>query len=188
MTFYQGDSRWGTLPTGHGPSHLDATGCVTCALTEAANLWAGRSLNPATCSALLQRVQGAYVDVSGMHPGDNLVLPVACLALGLECDSVVTGSPTTLANAIRGALAVDAGGAFLRLDVDGNSTGDHTVLAIHDLTTHIECTDSAWPKQTGVAQGYCALEWADLTAEVTWGKKPRIYRVVAVRPVRKARH
>lgn len=192
MTFYQGDGRWGGLRIGHpnpdGSQALAAdAACVLCALNEAANLWAGRNLNPGTLNALLQRVPGAFVDGGG-HPGDELYLPTAALAVGLECDGAVTGDTRTMANAIRGALALDKGGAFLRLDVDGKPGGDHTVLAIHDLTSHIECTDSAWPRQTGVTHGYCAIEWGDLTAEVTWNKRPRLYKVVGVRPVRAARH
>lgn len=184
MTFWQGDRRWGPLTLGHGPGHIDDEGCVLSALVEAANRLAGRTLNPATANMLLQQVPGAFVAGDGITPGDELVVPVAAPQLGLEVGGLVEGDD--LVGELRKALTVENGGALVRVEVTGGiRVVHHTIFGFVDAGAVFECTDSAWPRQDGLAGGFCALD-ANLRATLWWNKSLRNYRAINIRPLKRA--
>ena len=188
MTAWQNDARWGSLMCGHGPGRIGDVGCVLSSLTEAANRFTPRNLNPATLNMVLQKVPGAFVDgTAAANPGDELVLPIACGQVGLECGEslLAPAGSSSLVDALKAALG--DGGAFLRIDINGDGKGDHTILAVRDIGHVIECTDSAWPRQEGVAGGYAMISWDGLSAEVWWNKTFHTYRVVGVRAVRSSK-
>lgn len=181
--WWQGDQRWGGLTLGSGPAHVDAAGCVLCAITAASALLAGRDINPGSALTRLHGVPGAFV-------GDEIVVPVAAPALDLDAGPLVAGDDN-VRRMLRDALHRPDAAALLRLEVTGEGLAKpdgHTVLARVDADTVIECLDSACPAQEGVAEGWCVIRWVDLqnASPLHWRKAPRSYRVVAARELRKA--
>lgn len=184
MGFWQGDARWGGIMLGHGPAKIGAAGCVLTSLVEAANRLAGRTLNPATANMLLMNVPGAFVGDDGVKPGDELVVPVAAPHLGLEAGALVQGDD--LVPALRAALAEESSGALVRVEVTGGVRPEHhTVFCFLPAGPFFQCTDSAWPKQDGVAGGFCVLD-EKARATLRWNGALRNYRAIAVRQVKRA--
>lgn len=181
--WWQGDKRWGGLLLGTGPSHCDVAGCVACALAAAAARIAGRDVNPGSAILHLRETPGAFV-------GDELVIPVAAPALGLDAGPLIVGDDAMRAM-LKNALARPDACALLRLEVDGPGLAKpegHTVLAVTDADTVIECLDSACPSQEGVQEGFCVIRWVDLknASPLLWNREARTYRVKAARELRKA--
>jgi len=180
---YQNDRRWSSLMLGAGPSTIGRAGCVLTSLTMAARELGVRP-------DLLPPHANVACTLSNAFVGDELVVPQAALALGLLADEAVHGLPgdPTLATELLQRLM--RGMAILRIDIDLNGTGDHSILAVsrnQDGTINCLC-----PAVGRVALG------ADLMATVDWGHKDKVttrwvpdlkkYRVVGVRGLARPTH
>lgn len=180
-TLWQGDKRWSGIQLGHGPGRIGKSGCLLTCLTEAARVLAHRpGLLPPHANELLRGVPGAFVAAGSDIPGDSLVVEVAAKALGMESPQREreTGAPGSVV--LRDALeaAFSRGYAIVHVDHNGIDGGDHFLLALkrsEDGT--VDCIDPALAR-------HVPLAWPGLDTHVMWGKHPKIYRVVAVRPLR----
>lgn len=171
---WQGASPWGKQKLGNGDSTIGGAGCVLTCLCEAARLFKTRPLlTPDEANEKLLGVEGAFL-------GSNLVLAKAAPAFGLECPEAgwVQAQPghPSLKDAFDHGL-VDGVAAFVRVDMDGDGQGDHTILAVGRRDNAIDCIDPA------LAQ-HVLLSWPSLEVGVRWGKRDVMYRVVGFRPVR----
>lgn len=175
---WQGARPWRNEPCGHGPSLVGAAGCVFFSLIHLVRtLTDAKELDPLDALARLRRVAGAFVDASGSKPGDLLDFAVAAPIFGLAAGAVVAGKPGS--PALRAALvaALRDGGAAVRVSVDGDDVGDHTIAATSRTGSTIVCADSA-------LAGWVELELPQLEAlDVFWGARHRPYRVTAVRQI-----
>lgn len=179
----QADGRWSKLQLGNGPSHIGAAGCVLTSLVMAA-----RELGVAP--DMIPPHANTKCLAAGAFTGDALIVPKAALAVGLIADAdPSTGTPChpSLHGAIVKALA--DGVAMVRVDLNGDPQGDHTILAVRENDDgSFQCLCPAvGPMVIG----------ADLRATVDWGRHEgegaarhwvpsiRVYRVVGVRGVRK---
>lgn len=180
--WWQGDQRWGGITLGSGPAKCAAAGCVACALAAASFRLAGRDLNPGSAILELINTPGAFV-------GDEIAVPTAAPALGLDAGPLVVGDDAMRAM-MKDALArKDA--VLLRVEVDGPGLAKpegHTILGVVDAGAVVECLDSACPSQQGVQEGYSALAWSTLqnATPMLWNRAQRTYKAKAARELRRA--
>ena len=171
VPLYQADKRWSGIILGHGPSTIGRAGCVLVSLTVAA-----RTLG--TRPDLLPPHLNVAAVVAGAFAGDELIVPRAALACGLLADEhAVMAEPghASLVDAVAKALAT--GLALLRVDINLDGGGDHTILAGAIGSGGVDCVCPA----VGRVRLSPALE-----ATVSWGKAGvKKYRVVGVRGVRR---
>ena len=179
---YQADTHWSGLTLGDGPSTIGKSGCLLVCLTLAAReLGALPSLLPPHANLLCLQ--------AGAFSGDALVVHLAAAALDLEAplDDRVKApiGSGALIDAVSDALTSGAL-AILHVDHDSNRPAgdvdaDHFILAYQIKGDRVLCYDPA--------VGRVSLTWPGLESagDVVWGPKDfRRYRVVAVRPIRKA--
>src|SRR5574337_675712 len=176
MTLWQNAKPWGSQKLGNGSSTIGGAGCVLTCLCEAARLFGTKPLlTPDEANEDLKDVDGAFL-------GSELVLAKAAPVYGLECPTGgwVQAEPghQSLKDAFEQHL-VDGVAAFVRVDIDGDGKGDHTILAVGRRDGAIDCLDPA------LAQ-HVYLSWPSLEVGVRWGKRDLTYRVVGFRPVRPA--
>lgn len=181
MILWQADKRWRGAQLGHGPSKMGASGCVLFALLHAAErLRTLPAIDPVACNDLLRAVPGAFVDGSGEHPGDLLYLPKAATVFGLVVDQATNGKPGEVHVAAALSDALRFGLAIVRVTVDGDDRGDHSILATQWGASGVECVCSA-------LADVVTLERPSFSApSVHWGSRPAPYRMVGVRPIRLA--
>ena len=143
---------------------------------------------------LLQTTPGALVDGQG-HTGALVYWPVATPALGLACDDAVAHVPdhvdaqhefgghtvdpnADLAAELAGALTT--GGAAVRVDVDGDERGDHTIACF--ARTDDGLFLCSCPALCSIVTLDANLE----NASIKWNGRPHPYRAVGIRAVRRA--
>lgn len=179
---YQADAHWSGLTLGKGPSTIGKSGCLLVCLTMAAREFGVRPTLLPPHANLLCLEAGAF-------DGDALIVHLAAAALDLDAPLaeriVAPVGSGALIDAVSDALV---GGALAILHVDHDSTrpsgdadADHFILAYQIKGDRVLCYDPA--------VGRVQLTWPGLQSagDVVWGPKDfRRYRVMAVRPIRKA--
>lgn len=199
-TVWQGASPHGSehLPNG-GPTCANAACVVTTAkILRRANRPDLPHMTVLEVLRLLENTPGAFVDSQGRSgvPGAFLMdWAKAAPALGLECDTAVAHVPdheeaqhewfgghlvdadSDLAGMLAEAL-VD-GGAAVRVDVDGDGKGDHTMAGVLRKGSLYVCSDPALASLVDLDEN---LE-APL---IKWNGRAHPYRVVGIRAVRAA--
>lgn len=143
---------------------------------------------------LLQLTPGALVDGNG-HPGPLVFWPKAALVFGLACDDAIAHVPdhadfqhefgghsvdpnADLAGELAEAL-VD-GAAAVRVDVDGDERGDHTIACF--ARTDDGLFLCSCPALCSIIPLDANLE----NASIKWNGRPHPYRATAIRAVRRA--
>jgi len=191
IKFWQGGKPWGPEFIAPGVS-MGGSGCVISSAAIIISMLTGKTVTPMDVLTVCRQTTGALVDKKGQVPGSLMVWPVVLKHFGLKCDEAVAavatlegihdfGGHKVDANAdLAGALAaamVDGLGA-VRVDIDGNGTGDHTIACVgRDDLGGFLCSDPALGKVITLDAN---LEKPD----VFWGPQQKHYRAVAIRAVR----
>lgn len=139
----------------------------------------------------LRATRGALVDANGREPGDLMAWDVACREMGFACNPAVASAPDhedamhefaghlVDPNAdLSGALAAAMVGGFaaVRVDVDGDGKGDHTIACVERDGDGFKCADPA-------LGDYVTLDANLENAAMRWNGRPHPYRAVGVRAV-----
>lgn len=167
-------------------------GCVATTATLLRNRLLGMNTTPLDTLSILRHSPGCLVDADGNEPGDLLAWPASAKALGLVADVAVAAAANNvhhelvdhtidpnvdLAQALAAACLV--GGAAVRVDVDGDGYGDHTIACYTRLadTGEFLCDDPALGAEIRLDPNLEA-------PTVRWGGAS--YRAVGVRGIRLA--
>lgn len=190
--YWQGGRPWGKELIAPGVTFA-GNGCVATTAAILISMITGKTVTPMDVLTRLRETPGALVDGKGKAPGSLMVWPVLLATYGLVCDEAIAAAPdhsnalhefaghqvdanADLAGATAAAL-VD-GFAALRLDIDGDGKGDHTVALVGQEGDAFMISD---PALSDIIPLDANLENAD----IHWGAKPHPYRVVGVRAVRR---
>lgn len=188
--YWQGGKPWGKELIAPGVS-MGGSGCVISSAAILISLIKGKVVTPMDVLTACRTLKGSLVDKNGKAPGSLMVWPVVLKHFGLSCDEAMASTPDLVgihdfgkhkvdANAnLAGALAaalVD-GFAAVRVDVDSNGTGDHTIACVGRDGDGFLMSD---PSINTLITLDANLEKPD----VFWGPKQKWYRAVAIRAVR----
>lgn len=189
-SYWQGDSRWGKETIGVD-AKMAASGCVVTTLTNLVNLLTNKKLTPLEVLQKLNGTPGVFVDASGSKPGNLMVWPKALALYGLACDEAIASgtdhgdalhefaghlvdADADLAGALAGAMV--GGAAAVRVDINGDGLGDHTIACVRRDGNLFVCDCSALAKLIELDEN---LE----NATIKWGSTPHPYRAVGIRAV-----
>lgn len=191
VRYWQGGSPWGREQIAPGVS-MGGSGCVISSAAVIVSMLTGKVVTPMDVLTLCRQTPGALVDRRGRVPGSLMVWPVVLKAYGLSCDDSVASVPgleglhdfggqrldanADLAGELASAMAL--GLAAVRVDIDGDGRGDHTIACVgRGDDGGFECSD---PALNTVITLDANLEKGD----VFWGPRQKLYRAVAIRAVR----
>lgn len=188
--YWQGSEPWGKEFIAPGVT-MGGDGCVisTAAILITMRL-NGRVVTPMDVLHTCRLTPGALVDSKGNIPGSLMVWPVVLKAYGLKCGPSISSVPDLVgmhdfagrqvdANAdLAGALAeaMAMGVAAVRVDVNGDGIGDHTIACVGRDGAGFVCSDTALKK-------FITLDANLEKGDVFWGPKQKRYRAVAIRAV-----
>ena len=189
VKFWQGAKPWGPEQIAPGVS-MGGSGCVISTAAIDLSMLLGKVITPMDVLTMCRHTPGALVDREGKSPGSLMSWPVVCKAFGVHCDDAVEAIPglegihdfggrKVDANAnLAGALAeaMTHGLAAVRVDIDGDGKGDHTIACVGRDGPNFLCSD---PALNTVISLDANLEKAD----VFWGPKQKHYRAVAIRAI-----
>jgi hypothetical protein len=182
MTLAQADRRWGSLKLGIGDATIGGAGCVLVSLVEAARFLETRpGLLPPHANEQARQAgcfDGSLIRVHDAAPLFGLSAPLSQRVVTYEEPKA---TPKDLVATIEGVIG-DGGVALLRVQHD---KGQHTILCTNlregaGGLVEMVCTDSAPGTQI-------ILSFPELAGLSVWKKGDvRRYRVIGVRPVRRA--
>ncbi len=196
MSFWQGREPWGNeiihVGGGDGEPRMRKAGCVITTAALLLNRLRGSAMDPLQMLRLFQRTPGILVAADGVTPGDLVVWPAACKALLLQCDDAIAAAAdhennwhefsghlvdpnADLAGEL--AKALEGGGtAAVRVDINGDGKGDHTIACYGRVGDAFLCDCPALARTITLDPN---LEQND----VYWGAAHRPYRAVGIRAV-----
>jgi hypothetical protein len=189
VKYWQGGKPWGTEQIFTGVS-MGGSGCVISSAAIVLSMLLGKVITPMDVLTMCRKTPGSLVNSRGKSPGSLMVWPVVCKAFGVLCDESVAGVPGLKGIHDFGKLKVDDnadlagtlaeamthGLAAVRVDIDGDGKGDHTIACVGRDGDGFLCSDPALGKTITLDAN---LEKPD----VFWGPKQKLYRAVAVRAV-----
>ena len=170
---------------------MGGSGCVITSAAIIISMLTGKVVTPMDVLTACRNTPGALVDGKGRSPGSLMVWPVVLKYFGLKCDAAVDSTPDLLGVHDFGGRRVDAnadlagvlaaamtnGLAAVRVDIDGDGKGDHTIACVGRSGDGFLCSDPALKKLITLDSN---LEKPD----VFWGPKQKMYRAVSIRAIR----
>ena len=192
VKYWQGGKPWGPEFIAPGVS-MGGSGCVISSAAILISMLTGKTVTPMDVLTMCRKTPGALVDKKGKSPGSLMSWPVVLKAYGLKWDDAIDATPdlegihdfgghkvdanANLAGALAAAIA-DGGLAAVRVDIDCDGKGDHTIACVGRDGTGFVCSDPALGKLITLDAN---LEKPD----VFWGPKQKLYRAVSIRAVRR---
>ena len=189
VKFWQGAKPWGPEKIAPGVS-MGGSGCVISTAAITLSMLLNRTITPMDVLTMCRKTSGALVNGKGKPPGSRMVWPMVLKAFGVKCDDSIASVPglkglhdfgknrldsnENLALAL--AEAMTRGLAAVRVDIDENGTGDHTIACVGRDGPSFVCSDPAINKLITLDAN---LEKPD----VFWGPKQKLYRAVAIRAI-----
>lgn len=189
VKYWQGGKPWGPEQIAPGVS-MGGSGCVITTAAIDLSMLLGKVITPMDVLTMCRHTPGALVDGAGKSPGSLMVWPVVCKAFGVHCDESIASVPglegihdfgghkvddnADLAGVL--AAAMTHGLAAVRVDIDGDGKGDHTIACVGRDGSGFVCSDPALGKTI-------TLDANIEKADVFWGPKQKFYRAVAIRAI-----
>ena len=190
VKYWQGGAPWGKEFIAPGVS-MGGSGCVITSAAILVSMLTGKTVTPMDVLTMCRNTPGTLVNSRGRAPGSLMVWPVVLKVYGLTCDDAVNAVPGLEPTHDFGGSRVDAnadlagelaaamtrGLAAVRVDIDGDGKGDHTIACVGRDGDGFLCSDPALKKLITLDAN---LEKPD----VFWGPQQKRYRAVSIRAVR----